>query len=407
MYSTKLTRAAHRATASSSPTAALISNSSTHHCTARPASHQRRHSSSKTSSCPPDDSATKITAKASATGEQQAPRAPKAAPKQNKGRSRGGYKRVAAAAENKKPAEPIDQFAALPSVPPIQGLRPEDLNMSKFFSLHRPVSLTTTIPPPSSAETFASIFANRQTQDPWANGNSAERRPEDVIYTLHNTIDALEKGNNNAEDEGVRWEIIHESSSNSDGVKHLDGAPQRMKSLDEIVAQFKPFKAPPPPQPFIGVKEQPAGVEKKMAVQRTSTKGRPKKKTFTATITVTESTFEDGQRTYSASSSPIVRLPEPTERTDSNRAMREPTRTRQPFLTRMAQRGRDNMAAQATSSTNTSSQMPVRNAPSPARQERIMRLISVKRQRKLKMKKHKYKKLMKRTRNLRRRQDRA
>ena len=33
-------------------------------------------------------------------------------------------------------------------------------------------------------------------------------------------------------------------------------------------------------------------------------------------------------------------------------------------------------------------------------------LISVKRQRKIKMKKHKYKKLMRRTRNLRRRQDR-
>ena len=36
----------------------------------------------------------------------------------------------------------------------------------------------------------------------------------------------------------------------------------------------------------------------------------------------------------------------------------------------------------------------------------IWRTISVKRQRKLKMKKHKYKKLMRRTRNLRRRLDR-
>ena len=45
--------------------------------------------------------------------------------------------------------------------------------------------------------------------------------------------------------------------------------------------------------------------------------------------------------------------------------------------------------------------------PSASRQERMkMFLISVKRQRKLKMKKHKYKKLMKRTRNLRRKLDR-
>ena len=53
--------------------------------------------------------------------------------------------------------------------------------------------------------------------------------------------------------------------------------------------------------------------------------------------------------------------------------------------------------------------MPVRRRePSEGRQERMrkMFLISVKRQRKLKMKKHKYKKLMKRTRNLRRKLDR-
>jgi len=42
-----------------------------------------------------------------------------------------------------------------------------------------------------------------------------------------------------------------------------------------------------------------------------------------------------------------------------------------------------------------------RGVKSPVRKPNML-LISVKRQRKLKMKKHKYKKLMKRTRNLRR-----
>ena len=46
----------------------------------------------------------------------------------------------------------------------------------------------------------------------------------------------------------------------------------------------------------------------------------------------------------------------------------------------------------------------IRRAPSEKRVSMI--LLSVKRQRKMKMKKHKYKKLMKRTRNLRRRLDR-
>ena len=43
----------------------------------------------------------------------------------------------------------------------------------------------------------------------------------------------------------------------------------------------------------------------------------------------------------------------------------------------------------------------------PGMRKPQMRLISVKRQRKLKMKKHKYKKLMKRTRLLRRKLDRT
>jgi len=42
----------------------------------------------------------------------------------------------------------------------------------------------------------------------------------------------------------------------------------------------------------------------------------------------------------------------------------------------------------------------------PPEPPEVMRAISVKRQRKLKMKKHKYKKLMKKTRNLRRRLER-
>jgi hypothetical protein len=52
--------------------------------------------------------------------------------------------------------------------------------------------------------------------------------------------------------------------------------------------------------------------------------------------------------------------------------------------------------------------VPFRPPPVPEEHEegRIMQLISVRRQRKLKMKKHKYKKLMKKTRNLRRRIER-
>lgn len=50
--------------------------------------------------------------------------------------------------------------------------------------------------------------------------------------------------------------------------------------------------------------------------------------------------------------------------------------------------------------------MHVRQLEHLERNRDILQAISVRRQRKLKMKKHKYKKLMKRTRNLRKRQDR-
>ena len=289
--------------------------------------------------------------------------------------------------------------------------------LSNFFSLHRPISVTTSIPPPATPEAFNTLFASRRqlqaTENPWENGNSAERRPEDVIYTLNQTIENLENGARNTEDEGVRWEVIHESPTNNDGVKHLDGMP-KMKSLDELVSQFRPFKAPPPPQPFPESLDQ-AKVSDKKAAQKASTRGRPRQKTFTTTITVTESTYDDGRPpTYVASTSPITRMPDTQSSQQRLSEIREP-RTRQPFLTRMYRRRRAAIAVPVVSPAQLSypqsriGPLPVRRRePSDARQERIqkMYLISVKRQRKLKMKKHKYKKLMKRTRNLRRKLDR-
>ena len=227
-----------------------------------------------------------------------------------------------------------------------------------------------------------------------------------MIYTLHNTIDTLENSASNAQDDAVRWEILHESPSNNENVKHLDGVP-RLKSLDELVAQFKPFRAPPPPQPFPEMAQKLAAMDKKAA--RKSARARPKQETFTATITVTESTDFNGQKTYSASSSPIVRLPDPTSRNQEQAAIREPgQRQRQPFLTRMRARQSVSTSKQQLLNISAPRSLPVRREPSGARQERMRRmsLISVKRQRKLKMKKHKYKKLMKRTRNLRRRLER-
>lgn len=224
-----------------------------------------------------------------------------------------------------------------------------------------------------------------------------------MIYTLHNTIESLENGAQSNQEEGVRWEVIQESPSNSDGIKHLDGPP-KMKSLDELVAQFKPFRAPPPPEPF---PEEPKQVDKKKLSAKAKQAAR--QKSYTTTIVVTESMSPDGQRTYTASSSPIVRLPD-VEDANQQSSIQDPSpqrRPRQPFLDRMRRRQQTYLHAQHQRilERDGDRQRVVRRAPYKRRVQ--MLLISVKRQRKLKMKKHKYKKLMKRTRNLRRRLDRT
>ena len=270
--------------------------------------------------------------------------------------------------------------------------------MSAFFSLHRPISINTTIPPPATLETFGHLFHAGPRQDTWENGNSAEGRPEDVIYALHSTFETIDQDSRNAEDEGLRWEILHESPSNTDRVKHLDGPP-RMKNLDEVVAQFKPFRAPPPPEPFASFSD-----EKAAHTQSPAKRGRkPKHKVFVTEIRVTESTHADGRKTYAAISSPVLRLDD--EQNDAPAIENQPPPL--PFLHRLRRRQRmlahaqhERPPAHITPGNNTA----MRRAPGLRRDK--MSLLSIKRIRKLKMKKHKHKKLLRRTRSLRKRQGR-
>lgn len=170
-----------------------------------------------------------------------------------------------------------------------------------------------------------------------------------------------------------------------DGTTHLDGPP-RLK-LDDLVASFRPFSAPPPPQPF-----EP---DQKPAAKKASEKKRTtKKKTvnkYGVHIELTE-TIANGESTWTASSSPAVPIPEPRKPRFQEVKRERELQSWKALRQRMLEQ--------------TDASQFVRKAPTGLRKYKML-LISVKRQRKLKMKKHKYKKLMKRTRNLRRRQDRA
>ncbi|KAK5714107.1 hypothetical protein LTR15_011015 [Elasticomyces elasticus] len=440
MISSKLPRAATRALTTTPPCTAPTATA-----LSRPTGHQRRASSSKTS-CPPDDNSSKPAPAAKARESDEAAEVKKAF--QRLGKKSGSRVPRRTATGTTLPTErgggkrdlEKEKQVLLPSVPGLGYLserdpRARDTSLSSFFSLHRPLSLTSTIPPSTTTEHFNSLFQQHNHQhsstDQWSTGNSAQGRPEDVIYSLHSAIESLESSANvvastQEDSHGVRWEVLQESPSNAEHPRHLDGQPQptmKAKTLEEVVATMRPYHAPPPPQSFVE-----AASSKIVPVTRTrktagAVDAKVKTKTYQTTITVHETTAKDGRKSYSAESSPIISVREPSRTqtgsalTTSSRSSKAvvggiwataavPFRPVQPFRHRMLRRGRMYLQSRpaAIGDGSVDKTRFIRRAPSGKRV--TMWAISVKRQRKLKMKKHKYKKLMKRTRNLRRRLDR-
>jgi hypothetical protein len=133
-------------------------------------------------------------------------------------------------------------------------------------------------------------------------------------------------------------------------------------------------------------------------------------RTFQTLLTMTEATSKDGQKFYIAERGPIVELEnaeaQPIEEQSTSRSQSRSLRMRSTRQTTtsyaLPNRSRQN-AEGSRVFTQTIVQRYIRRSPTK-RPEMVF--ISVKRQRKLKMKKHKYKKLMKKTRTLRRKLDR-
>ena len=235
------------------------------------------------------------------------------------------------------------------------------------------MSTTMSIPQAVSEEEFASIFEPRTK----VNANSSN-----VISTLSTTLENIEASTGharefnlgpqqahwNSETDELRAAITAESNRRADAQNLDDPPPQGGPSSfidfpqNFITGRYQPYQLPPVPEPWNTVEnlaaDAEAGESQELQYRR-----------YTTVLTIDEATDANGEVTYAAHSSPL------------KEDIVAPTR----FLERMQ----------------------IRQEQSRERlQERAMWGISVKRQRKLKMKKHKYKKLMKRTRNLRRRLDR-
>ncbi|KAL7787396.1 hypothetical protein V8C37DRAFT_390594 [Trichoderma ceciliae] len=295
---------------------------------------QRRFSSSKPSrSDEPNDIAAgqSVPASTSSRGESKSTR---------KRKTKESSDRNAAAA-----------FKKLPSVPSTHHMSQEALSLSSFFSLHRPISITQTMPRSVTDEHFASIFAPR----------TKANRIRDTVSTLSDTIDQLDgpmaQVTIGAQDQGA-----------SDGmqrvdVKNPDGTESSIYlQVDTMSGDFLPFRPPPLPEA-----RQRAEADR-VAAEAEALEEAAHHRVYKAMFTIEESTEPDGQIRIIAHSPQIIHDGQPRS-----------------FLERLALR---QLRFDQT------------------RGHHGLYAISVKRQRKLKMKKKKYKKLMKRTRGLRRKLDR-
>lgn len=276
------------------------------------------------------------------------------------------------------------------------------------------MSITTSVPPNGSgSQAFSSIFSSKKPP---------ASRQKDVIYTLSSAVSAIEQSlpgqqhpqssTSSAEDTDLRAAITQASSSNAESdMTHLDGVPvQELRaSIQDFAKRLRPFNPPPPPVPMDSSAPQSTSLEtsteNQEGVLEPSSASKPTEQHFSTVLTIRETSNTDGSKSYEAYTSPFVRVEDVEAPSSSSttpvkeegegssthqqdrqleRSISDPQRR---FLRRMALR-----------------HLQLERFRDQRRLER-MYTISVKRQRKLKIKRHKHKKLLRKTRTLRRKLD--
>ena len=183
----------------------------------------------------------------------------------------------------------------------------------------------------------------------------------------------------------MRDAVTQSSISNAElrNTEYLDGLqPQsRQINIQDLAKNFRPFNTPPPPVPMDQTQRAASHSEKPSPAQL-----RTIKKSYSTRLFITESIHPNGQTTYKTHATPLREEPA----VESSPDAKLPPASQQPFLKRMLER-----------------QRRITEWRDKGDCKEVWRSISVKRQRRLKMKKHKYKKLMRRTRHLRRKLDKT
>jgi len=222
--------------------------------------------------------------------------------------------------------------------------------LSTFFALHRPISVTHTLPKHVTDDAFANIFSHR----------SKGHKVTDVLSTLSQTVHDLEQPGKD-----------HDDGSTKLSLRHADGTETNVYiQLNSMSGNFLPFNPPPPPKPLSDmIAEREAENAALSPAEEAATEQMPQSRVYKAVVTIEETVDADGQYKVLAHSPQLVE--------DGDPLLERQPRT---FLERLAQR-----------------QLRYEDA----REHADYYTISVKRQKKLRMKKRKYKKLMRRTRNIR------
>lgn len=343
----------------------------------------------------------------------------------------------------------------LPSVPSTQHLPMESVALSAFFSQHRPISITHSLPKIITEDAFAAIFAPR----------TARGKTSDVIRTLSRAVGdlegplaALSVNDGNQTPQGKSRRQSKESAAHARqqlqlqleedaeasaaateedplaskvAFKNADGTDSDYYfQVNSMPDAYLPFHPPPAPMPEMtdaqaaeaaeaeaesaaamdaenaadGIEGIVNGNDMKVDLDvvfnpaEAATPGSSR--IFKAVLTIEEKVDENGEVQLVAHTPQIL-----DENAAASAEASETTEIPRSFFERMALRQmRFDDARQHQRMVR---QLQRYQLPSALEKAPSMSAISVKRQRKLKMKKKKYKKLMKRTRTLRRKLDRT
>lgn len=279
--------------------------------------------------------------------------------------------------KRKRKAKDSSGEQQLPRVPSTQSIPNESLALSSFFSLHRPISVTHSLPRIVTDDAFAAIFTQR----------ARAAKPSEVMSTISRTVQGLEQpmATLSVESDVNSHGPESESGLHKLDMMHGDGAEAAVSvQVNSMSGSFLPFRPPPLPQPHSatgsGASEGKDAAGLAAAAEEDQ---QTQTRVYRAVFTIEESTDAHGDVKILAHSPELIEEPQQ----EGARKAPEP-RT---FLERMALR-------QMRYEDSRDQQQHVRDGSILA--------ISVKRQRKLKMKKKKYKKLQKRLRHERRKLDR-